>query len=70
MSVSNSFIFPYLLLVCNCPQTQLLHGQGKGVVKQKVDRYGQGEGGGLITSRNVLKSFMDDPKNIFHSKFQ
>ena len=31
-----------------------------GVVKQKVDRRGQGEGEGLQTSNNVRTSFMDD----------
>ena len=40
--------------------TTFPHGQGKGVVKQKADRRGLGDGG-LKTGRNVGTSFIDDP---------
>ena len=40
---------------------------GEGAVKQKVDRYGQGEGRGLKTSRSLQTSFMGDPF-LCHSK--
>ena len=34
------------------------------VIKQKGDRHGQGEGGGLKTSKNVWTSFMDGTYSI------
>ena len=36
-------------------------GHGEGVSKQKLDRHGQRDGGGLTTGKNVRPSFMDDP---------
>ena len=38
------FIFPRFMQVFNCLPTQCPHGHGEGVVKQKVDRRGQGKG--------------------------
>ena len=35
--------------------------RGRGFIKQKADRLGQEEGGGLKTGKNVRRSFMDDP---------
>ena len=36
-----------------CLLTQCTHGQGDGVVRQKVGRCGQGEGGGLKPGQNM-----------------
>ena len=40
---------------------QLSFRTDRGNVKQKADRRGQGEGGGLKTCKNVRTSSMDDP---------
>ena len=39
----------------------------EGTVKQKVDRYGQGQAEGLKIGKNMQTSFMDDPySKIFY----
>ena len=53
-----SIVFAALYLSSNSVSTPI----GEGVVKQKADMHGQGEGGrGLKTGKNVRTSFMDDP---------
>ena len=53
-------VFPEFLQLFICLPTQFRHRQGRGVVKQKADRRGQGREG-LKTGKNVRTSFMDDP---------
>ena len=57
------FYFSIVLQLSICLSTQFPHGQEEGVVKQKADRCGKEEGGGLKPSKNVRTSFMDGPLN-------
>ena len=41
----NLLLFHIFLPLLKCPPTQCPHGQGRGIVKEKADRCGQGEGG-------------------------
>ena len=60
MSYSKSFMFPWFLQLFLCLPSQCPLG-GRGVVRQKVDRRGQGKGGGLKVGKSVWTSCMDGP---------
>ena len=60
VSVSRASIFLTFFAAILLSSNSVSVRAGRGVVKQKTDRHGQGKGGELKTGSNVGTSFMDD----------